>query len=199
MTLSMQEIAAEIVLLQAELDSEIEARRKVLGWQIKKRLVEFEQGITQSHRQLRTSVTSFLATSPLAPLITAPLIYSLILPVALLDGWASLYQAVCFRAYGIPRVRRSDYVVFDRRHLSYLNWIEALNCLYCGYANGVFGYVREIGSRTEQYWCPIKHALKISDPHRRYYDFLEFGDAEGYRARLEEFRKRLREEPPAGN
>ena len=57
----------------------------------------------------------------------------------------------------------------------------------------------EIGSRTEQYWCPIKHALKISDPHRRYYDFLEFSDAEGYRARLEEFRKRLREEPPAGN
>lgn len=197
MTLRMQDIAAEIVCLQAELDREIEARRKMLGWRLKKRFVEFEQGITQTHRQLRTSVTSFLANSPLAPLITAPLIYSLIVPVALLDGWASLYQAVCFRAYGIPRVRRADYVAFDRRHLRYLNWIEALNCLYCGYANGVFGYVREIGSRTEQYWCPIKHALKISDPHRRYYDFLEFGDAEGYRARLDEFRKRLREEPPA--
>ena len=197
MTVRMQELAAEIVRLQAELDREIEARRKVLGWRLKKRFVEFEHGIVQTHRQLRTSVASFLANSPLAPLITAPLIYSLILPVALLDAWASLYQAVCFRAYGIARVRRSDYVVFDRRHLSYLNWIEALNCVYCGYANGVLAYVREIAARTEQYWCPIKHALKISDPHRRYYDFLEFGDAEGYRARLEEFRKRLREEPPA--
>lgn len=197
MTGRMQELADEIVRLQAELDREIEARRKVLGWRLKKRFVEFEQGITQTHRLLRTRVRTFLARSPLATLLTAPVIYSLIVPLVVIDTWASLYQAVCFRAYGIPRVRRADYVVFDRRHLSYLNWIEALNCLYCGYANGVLGYVREIAARTEQYWCPIKHALKISDPHRRYYDFLEFGDAEGYRARLDEFRKRLREEPPA--
>jgi hypothetical protein len=52
--------------------------------------------------------------------------------------------------------------------------------------------VREVSSRTEQYWCPIKHAVKITDPHRRYYEFLEYGDAEGYRARLDEFRNRLR-------
>lgn len=31
------------------------------------------------------------------------------------------------------------YVVFDRRHLAYLNAIEKLNCAYCEYGNGVFG------------------------------------------------------------
>jgi hypothetical protein len=108
--------------------------------------------------------------------------------------WASAYQHVCFRVYAIPRVRRSDYISLDRRHLNYLNWIESLNCLYCSYANGVIAYVREIGSRTEQYWCPIKHALRISDPHRRYYEFLEYGDAQGYRARLDDFRAALRSE-----
>ena len=99
---------------------------------------------------------------------------------------------MCFRAYGIARVSRSDYIALDRGRLAYLNWIEALNCAYCGYGNGVIAYVREISSRTEQYWCPIKHAVRISDPHKRYYEFLEFGDAEGYRARLESFRAGLR-------
>ena len=130
--------------------------------------------------------------------VSAPVIYSLIIPFVLIDGWASFYQAICFRLYRLPRVRRANYIMFDRRHLAYLNWIEALNCLYCGYANGVVAYVREIGSRTEQYWCPIKHALRISDPHQRYYSFLEFGDAEGYRSRLETFREQLRLEVPAG-
>jgi hypothetical protein len=106
----------------------------------------------------------------------------------------SLYQAVCFRAYGIPRVRRGDYIVFDRQHLAYLNAIEVLNCLFCGYANGLVAYVREVSSRTEQYWCPIKHALRISDPHRRYRQFVEYGDAEGYRERLAAFREALRTE-----
>ena len=105
-----------------------------------------------------------------------------------------LYQAICFRAYRIARVHRSEFVVIDRQHLACLNWIEAINCVYCGYGNRVLAYVREIASRTEQYWCPIKHAHKVTDPHQRYYQFLEYGDAEGYRARLDQFREQLRVE-----
>jgi hypothetical protein len=191
----IEHLAGEIVRLQAELDREIEKRREDLGWRLNEGLVEFEHGITQRHRQLRLGVGAFVGRSTLTTVVTAPLIYSLIIPVLLIDAWASLYQAICFRAYGIPRVRRSRYIVVDRGRLGYLNAIEALNCLYCEYANGVVAYVREISSRTEQYWCPIKHALAITDPHLRYYQFLEYGDAEGYRARLAEFRKRLQTEP----
>jgi hypothetical protein len=36
--------------------------------------------------------------------------------------------------------------------------------------------------------------VRITDPHQRYYDFLEYGDAEGYRARLDSFRAGLRED-----
>ncbi len=199
MTQRMQELAAEILRLQSELEGEIEKRREALGWHVKEHMVEFEQGIVTEHRRLRMSVTSFLAHSPMSAIVTAPMIYSLIIPLLIIDAWASLYQAICFRAYRIPRVERATYVVFDRQRLAYLNWIEALNCLYCGYANGVVAYVREIGSRTEQYWCPIKHALRMSDPHLRYYEFLEYGDADGYRARLEEFRERLRGTPESAN
>ncbi len=191
----IEHLAGEIFRLQAELDREIEKRREDLGWRLNEGLVEFEHGITQRHRQLRLGVGALMGRSTLTTVVTAPLIYSLIIPVLLIDAWASLYQAICFRAYRIPRVRRSRYLVVDRGRLGYLNAVEALNCLYCEYANGVVAYVREISSRTEQYWCPIKHAFAITDPHLRYYQFLEYGDAEGYRARLEEFRKRLRTEP----
>jgi len=193
MTARMKELAGEIVRLQAELDREIEQRRRALGWSIKQRMIRFEEGIVAQQRQLRMSVSGLLKQASPATILSAPVIYSMILPLALLDLWASVYQAVCFRAYGIARVSRSDYIALDRGRLAYLNWIEALNCAYCGYGNGVIAYVREISSRTEQYWCPIKHAVRISDPHKRYYEFLEFGDAEGYRARLESFRAGLRE------
>jgi hypothetical protein len=143
----------------------------------------------------KKSIGAFVAQAPVRMLATAPVIYSLIVPLVLLDIWVSAYQAICFRAYRIPRVTRADYIVFDRQHLAYLNWIEALNCLFCAYGNGLIGYVREVSSRTEQFWCPIKHALRISDPHRRYYEFLEYGDAEGYRTRLEAFRQKLRDAP----
>ena len=38
--------------------------------------------------------------------------------------------------------------------------------------------------RTEQYWCPIKHARKILDAHPRYDTFLDYGDAIAYPVKL---------------
>ena len=130
--------------------------------------------------------------------MTAPLIYGLLVPIALLDASVTVYQTVCFRVYGVARVRRSAYIVIDRHHLAYLNAIEKLNCVYCGYANGVFAYVREIAGRTEQYWCPIRHAKRVRAPHLHYREFVDYGDAEGYHARLIPLRDALRDEPPAG-
>ena len=56
-----------------------------------------------------------LETSRLAlvTLLTAPVIYSLFLPFVLLDLWVSVYQWICFPIYGIPRVRRGDYIAID--------------------------------------------------------------------------------------
>ena len=107
----------------------------------------------------------------------------------------SLYQAICFRVYGIPQVRRRDYLVFDRKSLAYLNAMEKLNCAYCSYANGVIAYVREVAARTEQYWCPIKQARRVIGRHARYAEFTEYGDAEHYRERLRSLREDLRDEP----
>ena len=130
-----------------------------------------------------------IAGSRLMVLLTAPLLYLCLAPLALSDLAVTAYQAVCFPIYGIPKIRRADYFVFDRHRLKYLNLLERLNCLYCSYANGLFAYGMEIAARTEQHWCPIKHAKRIMAPHSRYSRYLDYGAAEAYRQRLETLRR----------
>jgi hypothetical protein len=105
-----------------------------------------------------------------------------------MDIWVMAYQAICFPIYRIPKVRRRDYLIFDRHHLAYLNTIEKINCAYCSYCNGAIAFVREVASRTEVYWCPIKHARRILGPHPHYLGFADFGDADGFRAKLEQMK-----------
>jgi len=89
-----------------------------------------------------------------------PFIYGMFIPGIILDLSLFIYQQTAFRLYGIPLVRRSEYIQYDRKHLSYLNLIQKINCLYCSYMNGLFSYAVEVGGRTEKYWCPIKAARK---------------------------------------
>lgn len=142
----------------------------------------------------RDFVSSIRSTPPLVTL-SAPIIYSLIIPFALLDLWVSLYQALCFPAFGIERVKRSPYFKLDRAKLPYLNAVEKLNCQFCAYANGVIGFVREVAARTEQYWCPIKHADAPIDPHTRYSDFSPYGEAFDYAVRQRPLRDALKPAP----
>jgi hypothetical protein len=53
----------------------------------------------------------------------------------------------------------------------------------------VAAYTREVAARTEQYWCPIKHARRLAAAHDYYPKFLDHGDAEGYRRELERMRR----------
>jgi hypothetical protein len=133
-----------------------------------------------------------LTRVPWPTLVTMPLIYGMALPLFILDLSVSLYQLGCFTAWGIVRVRRGEYVVIDRHRLGYLNLVQKLNCVFCGYGNGVIAYAREITARTEQYWCPIKHALKVKGSHERYAAFQAYGDAEGYVKSSGAYRERLK-------
>lgn len=119
------------------------------------------------------------------------MIYSMIVPLAILDLFVTLYQALCFPIYKIAKVKRANYFVYDRQHLDYLNFIEKFHCTYCAYANGLIAYATEIVARTEQYFCPIKHARKMLGTHTRYANFLAYGEAENYQQALEKFRVEL--------
>ena len=193
MNTRIAEIFAHLQRLEDELEIEIAKGRSLRGFSVKGARVRFDRATRRLHRGSRLGLVAFFRGMRPFNLISAPLIYSMIIPIVIIDLWTMLYQSVYFRAHRIPRLVRSDYIVFDRQHLRYLNKIEIVNCLYCGYANGVIAMAREVAGRTEQYWCPIKHALRMKDPHQRYFQFAEYGDAEGYRSKLEEFRKALQE------
>jgi ABC-type multidrug transport system fused ATPase/permease subunit len=193
MATRMDELFDRIAALERELESEVNHARQNWRYRVEAGRVRFERDVRAVHRRLRHGIWRFLGESSLSSLVTAPVIYSLVVPIALLDLWITVYQAVCFRAYDIARVKRSSYIVVDRQHLAYLNAIEKLNCVYCGYANGVFAYVREVAGRTEQYWCPIRHARAVRGPHPHYRHFIDYGDAEGYRKRWLPLRNELKD------
>ena len=151
-----------------------------------------EEEVLARHRALRVSLPAFLASPRPLFILTAPVIYALILPVVLLDLFVAIHQAICFPVYGIDKVRRGDHVVIDRHQPACLNGLQKLNCICCGYANGVLALAREVAARTAQYWCPIKHARRVADPHALYGNFTDFGDAEGFRARQSALRSDLR-------
>jgi hypothetical protein len=170
--------------IQADIEVELTKRREELRFHLENRRIVFEEEVLRVQRAIRTRASRYLLDANPLMILSAPVIYSLIVPIALADLWVMAYQAICFPVYKIPKVRRRDYLVFDRHHLAYLNIIEKINCAYCSYANGAIAFVREVASRTEVYWCPIKHARRILGPHPHYQGFADFGDAEGFRARL---------------
>jgi hypothetical protein len=109
-------------------------------------------------------------------LVSAPFIYGMIVPLVFAHGCALAYEAICFPLYGLPKVERRRLIRDFRGQLPYLSWLDRLNCHYCGYANGVIAYLRELALRTEQAWCPIRNKLPKGDrdlPHRK--SFAAYG------------------------
>ena len=180
--------------LEEEWERKAEARQAEFRYRMERRRVVFEQAIAERHREVRTGMMRFLRESPLSALFTAPVLYALAVPLGFLDLAVNLYQWICFPAWGVPRVRRGDYLVIDRHYLGYLNPVQKLNCIYCGYATGMIAFAREVAGRTEQYWCPVKHAARTQGAHDRYRDFLEYGDAGDFEARAEALRQKLRDQ-----
>lgn len=178
--------------LEAKLEEEIADKRRRFRYTVEKGRVAFDCGMCAVHERLSKHWIRYLWDMPRYSLLVAPAIYSLAAPLVLLDAWLWLYQSVCFPVYGIEKVDRSRYILLDRGGLRYLNWLERFNCDYCGYANGLIAYAREIASRTERYFCPIKHASKCAGLHPRHQEFAEFGDAEAYRAKMASLRAELK-------
>lgn len=187
-------LVRQITTLEDELREALREQETQVLYKLKGTKVTFEKAIRELHRRLQMGLFAWLRTSRWQSVVSAPIIYSMIVPFVLFDLWLTVYHAVCFPLYGIPKVKRSDYLAVDRRHLDYLNVFEKLNCMYCGYANGLLAYAREITSRTEQYWCPIKHARKLLGQHPRCERFIDYGDSHDFHARLEQFRAALRDE-----
>jgi len=174
----------------------IEEEIKSEWYELRNGKVWFSEEIKKEQRKLKTSLARYVLHSRILAILTAPFIYAVIIPFVLLDLFVSVYQLVCFPVYGIPKARRGDYIAIDRNKLRYLNAIEGFNCMYCSYGNGVLAYAVEIAGRTEQHWCPIKHARRVQNAHDRYARFLPFGDAQAYRKEIDTIRDDFKDLKP---
>ena len=187
----IDDVIERMKTLEAELQVEFDKKREDFHFVMDQKRARFSEEVAAVQRVSRVGLVRYLTGASLLSWIVAPVIYVGWVPLLLLDAFLFLYQAICFPVYHITKVRRSEYLVLDRGDLPYLNVLERFNCFYCGYANGLMGYSREVAARTEQYFCPIKHARRIRAAHDRYPTFFEYGDAESYRLGLERLRDSL--------
>lgn len=190
-----EETLSRIHRLQEQLEGELEGliskKREEFKYKLEKGKVIFDEEIRELHEHHRIKVWSYLRQSKISYVLTSPIIYGVFFPLVLLDLAVFIYQQVCFRAYGIPLVLREDYIVVDRQHLRYLNGIEKINCMYCGYGNGVIEYIREVFARTEQFWCPIKNAKRRLRTHHYVEKFVDYGDVVAYKKKLTVLREEI--------
>lgn len=192
----IDELLGKIEALENELVQELRAIEPKLMYTIRDKKVRFSAEIKKQHRLMIRKWFNYVYDSGFMITLTMPLVWMILIPALVLDAVVSLYQLICFPVYGIPFVKRGEYIVMDRHSLRYLNIIEKLNCTYCAYFNGLMGYLREVAARTEQYWCPIRHARSIRPAHSRYRHFFAYGDAEAYRQGLSGVRKRFEDVEP---
>jgi hypothetical protein len=183
-----QYLSDRIKSLENELASALADKQKSFEYAFVKGKARFEEAVLKHHREHKHGLSSYLLQGRFLAYLTAPIIYSGMIPFMLLDLFLTVYQGICFPVYGVPKARREDYFVYDRANLKYLNLLERLNCLYCSYGNGLFAYATEISARTEQHWCPIKHAQRLRAPHSRYGHFFDYGDAQKYSQQVETVR-----------
>lgn len=178
---NIREWMNQIRELEQRIEDEVRKRSDELSYSLHNGRIIFEQKLKAQNRAVRKSIRETLRETRWPVILSAPIIYSLIVPLLLLDIFVCTYQLICFPIYRIPKVKRRDYLAFERVKLDYLNLIEKFNCGYCSYANGIISFAREVASRTEQYWCPIKNAQKLRGTHKRYSLFTDYGDGEQYR------------------
>jgi len=172
----IRKILEKIETLNIALRKEQARLAKKYGFYISQKKIIFLKKIREKNKTFRIPAWKYAIPKNVRHALSLPFIYSMIFPVIILDIFITVYQSVAFPLYKIPKVKRKDFIVYDRRFLDYLNIIQKVHCLYCSYVNGLFVYAVEIGARTERYWCPIKAASKMNINHRWYKDFADYGN-----------------------
>ena len=187
----IRDLLIQITALEDEMEELLHKQQEQVLVYLKDGRYRIREELDEAHRKLKQGIWRWMLDSRPRNLASAPFIYGMIVPFVFMDLSLTCYQWICFPLYRIGRVRRAAYIILDRHKLHYLNAMEKFNCVYCGYANGLLAYAREIAARTELYWCPVKHAGRIRGRHSRYHEFLDYGDGVDFHARLAALRQDL--------
>ena len=196
---NIQTMIEEIEALKIKLKKEIAQKEQDIAYEVRKGRIHFSEEVLKNQQERITHFFQYLKEAPFLHIFSAPIVYMMVVPAAILDVLLFIYVSVIFPIYKFPKIKRSDYVVFDRQYLGYLNFIEKLNCVYCSYFNGLMNYTVAVAARSELYFCPIKHAKKIAYTHEHYYDFLPYADATSYHDKLQECQEKAQNKKKVSN
>jgi len=185
---TIKKMITDIESMKAKLGEEIAKQEEYASYEIKNGYVAFEKEILAKQKENMKSLWLWFTETPLLHLLSSPVVYVMVLPAMLLDMMLFIYRKVVSSVFKFDFPERKEYVVFDRQYLGYLNIMEKLNCMYCSYFNGLMAYAAAIASRTEYYFCPIKHAKKVAYKHEYYDAFLRYGEEDKYQEKLKKLR-----------
>ena len=178
----IRDILEKIDKLNETLRKEQVRLAKKYGFLIREKKIIFLKKIRERNKAFRIPAWKYAIPKNIRHFLSLPFIYSMIIPAVILDIFITVYHHIAFPLYGIPKVKRSDFITYDRRFLDYLNIIQKVHCLYCSYVNGLLAYAVEIAGRTERYWCPVKASYnKNTFTHMWYKDFADYGDPEDWK------------------
>ncbi len=188
----INKILQEIQSKRDELSIEYSKLKEKYGFRIEWRKIIFNTETKKKNKFFKKPILETIFSAEVREILSIPFIYSMVIPTFILDVFLFIYQQTAFRLYKIPIVKRCDYIIYDRKSLDYLNFLQKFNCIYCSYVNGVFQYAVEVWWRTEKYWCPIKNARKKMWEHAWEDCFADYWSPEDFKKvfhSLKEFEK----------
>lgn len=177
-------ILEKIESLKNDLGFEYLDLQRRYEYYLSKRKVIFTPGAIAFQKMKKISLFRYIFSAHARHILSMPFIYAMLFPWMFLDLFLTIYQNTAFPLYGIPKVKRSEFFIYDRKYLKYLNLIQKVNCLYCSYMNWLFSFASEIAWRTEQYWCPIKHAEHSDSEHRYFMHFADYWNSDDFKSKL---------------
>ena len=92
---SIQRLLSEITRLEDELAAVINEQQEKLHYRIDGSKIRFEENLRRIHHELKTGVFAWLRKSEWRNVVTAPFIYSMIIPFVALDIFLTVYQGIC--------------------------------------------------------------------------------------------------------
>jgi hypothetical protein len=105
MTSQLAALMEKMRSVESEIESELAKRREELRFGFENSRVVFEEEALRIHRAIKTRASRYLLQANPLVVLTAPVIYSLLIPIMLLDIFVIVYQLICFPVY---KSRKSD-------------------------------------------------------------------------------------------
>jgi len=92
----IRQILSQIIELEDDLLKLIQEQQAEFNYRIEGTKVLFEKNIRKAQRRLKTGIFSFIRQSQPRNVVTAPFIYSIIVPLVILDIWIHLVSGDMF-------------------------------------------------------------------------------------------------------